>query len=450
MNPRLYKFIFYTKNRVSNPSLLRHIEESQLNQFLSKKETDLLIFTKLKKLILHSYTNAPFYKEKFDHAGFHPNQFKSLADIEKIPLLTKQEIRDNIKTIAAENLPKERFEEVNTGGTTGIPILFYRDNGKKDLMSALYYRTLGMYGCDIGSKTAWIWGLTEENEYLDFRKKSFYAQYVKNVTWFNGFDMNPQSMKDFAEFSFRFKPDLIISYVSSIYEYALFLKQFKIDFRPPKAIWLTAEPADEMQRQVIETVFQCPTFSQYGSSEILHIASECKAHDGLHIHADSRYVEVTDSAGNPVPMGETGYIVVTDLENYAMPIIRYKNDDMSSVKPGKCTCGNNFPMLNPIMGRVYNVFKLKSGKQIYGHMFSRKLFTYTHEIKQFQIHQTDYSSIKVNLVPNIISDKKQLIKELENYFRHYTGDEVEYNFNFVEAIERERSGKLLYTKSDIK
>jgi phenylacetate-CoA ligase len=449
MNKLVFKTIFYLKNKIAKPDLLSQIDRAWISQYMAKEGLESLQFNKLKNLIIHAYTNTQFYKAKFDNAGFHPNQLTGLKDIENIPILTKKEIRDNIVTMSAGNLPKNRFERVNTGGTTGIPMMFYRDNETKGRMTALYFRTIRMYGCGIGTKTAWIWGLTKENEYLDFRKNNFPSRYIKNITWFNGFDMNPQSMKQFADYSFRYKPELLISYVSSIFEYALFLKQQNLPFHPPRAIWLTAEPVDEIQKKTIETVFQCPTFSQYGASEILHIATECKAHNGLHIHADSRYVEITNTDGTSSPIGEPGYVVVTDLENYAMPIIRYKNDDMSSTKSGKCSCENNFPMLNPIIGRVYNVFKLKSGKQIYGHMFSRKLFTYVKEIKQFQIHQTDYETIKVNLVPGIIIDRARLVDELLSYFTYYTGDEAKYEFNFVESIQRERSGKLLYTKSEI-
>jgi phenylacetate-CoA ligase len=450
MNKHLYNTLFFTRYWFNKPGLITDIKTAWKNQYLLKTELINLQEVKLKKLLHHAYEFSPFYKEKFDHVGFHPNRFNNLSDIEMIPFLTKQEIRDHLETITVSGLPTSRREKVNTGGTTGIPMRFYRDTAVKDLMTALYLRTTRMYGCSVGSKTAWIWGLRKEDEYLDFRSNNFKSRFLKNTVWFNGFDMHTQSMNEFSLFSFRYKPELIVSYVSSLFEYAQFMKQNQIQFHPPKAIWLTAEPVEEMQRKLIEEVFQCPTFSQYGSSEILHIATECSAHKGLHLHADSRYVEITDRTGKGLKADEPGYIVVTDLENFAMPLIRYKNDDMSSFLIDECKCGSNLPKLNPIMGRVYNVFKLRSGKQIYGHMFSKKLFDYVYEIQKFQVHQTSYETINVSIVPGIILNKELLINELLSYFKSYTGDEVNYNFRFVDDISREKSGKLLYTKSDIK
>ncbi len=449
MNKHIFNSIFFAKNRLMNPGLIKDIDLAWKNQTLSTNELYELQVTKLKKLLHHAYDHCPFYRQVFEKANFHPSKFKDLTDVVRIPVLTKQEIRDHLETITADNLEPSLREAVNTGGTTGIPLKFYRDVASKDWMLALYLRTTRMYGCTAGSKTAWIWGLKKEDEYLDFRKKDFKSKFIKNTVWFNGFDMNADSMKQFSRFSHQYKPELIISYVSSIFEYASFLKQHQIPFHSPKAIWLTAEPVEERQRKLIEEAFNCPTFSQYGSSEILHIATECSVHKGLHIHADSRYVEITDIMGNGLMPDEQGYIVVTDLENYVMPIIRYKNEDISSFMIDQCSCGNNFPKLNPILGRVYNVFKLRSGKQIYGHMFSKKLFGYVDEIQKFQVHQTSYEMITVSIVQGNLKDKELLISELLCYFKYYTGDEVNYTFQFVDDIPREKSGKLLYTKSDI-
>lgn len=431
------------------PSLIKAIDTAWLNQYLSKEELDNLQFLKLNNILHHAYKNCPLYTKKFDSVGFHPDQFSKLKDLEKVPFLTKQEIRDNLDVITATNLPPERRETVNTGGTTGVPMKFYRDRDTIDWMNALYFRTTRMYGCSVGSKTAWIWGLKKEDEYLDFRNVDFKTMFMKNTIWYNGFDMNPESMREFSDFSWNYKPELLISYVSSLFEYAKFLEKTGNKFHPPNAIWLTAEPVNDFQRRKIEEIFGCPTFSQYGASEILHMSTECSAHEGLHVHADSRLIEITDEKGKVLDPNESGFITVTDLENYVMPIIRYKNDDVASYMEGACSCGNQFPRLHDIMGRVYNVFKLRSGKQIYGHMFSRKLFSFVEEIRQFQIHQTDYDTIIVYLVPGKIGDRKMLEKELLAYFSHYTGEEVSYCFNYVNHIKRERSGKLLYTKSDV-
>jgi len=449
MNRNIFYSLFYLKNLIVNPIILKNVKETWQNQYISEEKITEIQTQKLKKILLYAYNYCPYYRKVFFESGFHPEQFKEIKDIERIPLLTKKDIKENLNSIVAINIDDIRKEEVFTSGTTGMPLKIFRDKNTASRMTALYLRTIKNFGCNIGAKTAWIWGLRKEDEYLDFRNKNFKLQFLKNTTWFNAFDMNDESMYSFAEFSFHFKPELIIGYVSSLYEYAKFIQRNNIKIFSPKAIWITAEPADNNQRELIESMFNCQVYSQYGSSEILHIAYECRFNKNLHIHADSRFVEITDESGKSLSAGEIGNVVITDLENYVMPIIRYKNDDMSSFAKFKCNCGINFPTIGPVIGRTYNIFKLKNGKQIYGHMFSKKLFNYVKEIKQFKVHQKTYDKIDVLIVPGEIIDRNKLINELLSYFKYYTGDEVEYTFKFVDEISREKSGKFLYTKSDI-
>lgn len=203
MNKNLYSAIFYAKNSLIRPELIKDIYKTWNNQFITKMQLQELQFKKLKRLLTHAYNNCPFYTHKFEEAGFNLNQFNDLKDIQKVPFLTKQEIKDNLESLTATNIPINRREVLNTGGTTGMPMKFYRDRDTKNLMYAMDLRTIRMYGCNLGSKKAWIWGLKEEDEHLDFRNNGFKSKFLKNTVWYNGFDMNPDSMKKFALFSKR-------------------------------------------------------------------------------------------------------------------------------------------------------------------------------------------------------------------------------------------------------
>jgi phenylacetate-CoA ligase len=449
MNKALFKSFFLFKQYIHNGAFLKEISQTRKNLYLDRNDIVSLQLKKFKDLCSYAYNNSPFYAEKYKNAGVTPLDINNLHDLEKIPFITKSEIRDNLVRIIPSGIKDAWKVPVNTGGTTGVPMKLFWDKRKANLMSALYFRTLEMNGCRIGSKTVWIWGLKEGNENQDFRNQLPLKRWLKNISWFNGFDMTPEAMHEFCEFSFCFKPEILISYVSSLYEFSKFILENKLDIFPPNTIWITAEPSTKEQRETIERAFNAPVFSQYGSSEILHLATECNRHEGLHIHADSRIIEITDENGQKLPEGETGNVVITDLENFVTPLIRYKNDDIASTKPGFCSCGITLPLLNEVAGRVYNVFKLRSGKQIYGHMFSRIFFNYVNEIRQFQIHQKSHEKIDVYIVPGIISDRHSLQVELLNSMKYHTGSEVQYQFYWVDEIKKEKSGKLLYTKSDV-
>ena len=167
MYKNFFKVLFLLKYNIINPDLIKTIKRVWNNQYVSKAQLMEMQLSKVKNILNHAYNETIFYKKKFDEAGFHPDQFCDLEDIKKIPILKKDEIKTQVDTMVATNLPEMRAESVNTSGTTGIPMKFYRDTGTKDLITAFYFRTIKTYGCDIGTKTAWIWGLNKKEEYLD-------------------------------------------------------------------------------------------------------------------------------------------------------------------------------------------------------------------------------------------------------------------------------------------
>jgi len=296
----------------------------------------------------------------------------------------------------------------------------------------------------------WVWGLPKESEMLhDFDFQSKIRRFCTNTTWFNAFDMTDKRMTKFADFLKGYKPNIIIGYVSALYEYARFMLENNITINPPKAICITAEPSTAFQRELIEKAFGTKTFNEYGSSEILRVAAECCERQGLHIHADSRYVEITDAHGSHKQKGEIGNIVITDLENRAMPLIRYRNDDLGSIHTNDCACHLNLPLMENIMGRIYDMITLRDGKKIYGHMFSRTIFRYVSQIKQFQVHQIALDKIIVRIVPDKMGDLERLKCKILSDFQQYTSDQINYSFEIVKSLKKERSGKLRYVKSDV-
>lgn len=450
MDESLNNIIKNLKYSIFNRNLLEKVRITESNLMLDRYKLRELQLRKLRELLSFAYMSCPFYRRKYDEVGIQPERIHDFDDFHKVPIITKTEIREHLEEMLPKGIERNLLEEVYTGGTTGVPMKIYRDEQKYDLMTALYLRTTRMWGCNLGTKTVWIWGIPkiQEKQY-DFRYQSRIRRFLKNVTWFNAFDMTPESMTSFAHFMNEFRPDLIIGYVSAMYEYAKFLEGNCMRVYAPRAICITAEPSESVQRSLIERVFRTKTFDEYGSSEILRIAVECTKKQGLHIHADSRYVEIIDSSGVHVPRGDIGNIVVTDLENRVMPLIRYKNDDIGSLREDCCECGLHLPMMNYVKGRIYDMITLKSGKKIYGHMFSRVLFNYIEQIKQFQVHQTSFNQIVIRVVPEKLGNFDKFKTEVLAAFKEHTDNAIDYTFEIVDHIKREKSGKLRYVKSDV-
>lgn len=451
MDVRLNNLLNRLRYSLNNRNMLEQIRNTENRVTLTKEQLSDLQMKKLRELLFYAYNNCPFYHEKYSNLDLRPEDISNFDDFQKVPIITNTELRENIEKMIPTCIDRSLLEVAYTGGSTGVPLKVYWDRRKKDLMQALYLRTIRFWGCDIGTKTAWIWGRipSEPERLMDFRYQSKFRRFLRNVTWFNAYDMTEETMREFAEFLNQFKPGLIIGYVNALCEYARFLKENMIKIYSPKAIWITAEPSGFHQRKLIEKAFGAKTYNQYGSSEILHIAAECSIRSGLHIHADSRYVEICDANNMRIPPGEIGNIIVTDLENRVMPLIRYKNEDMGSLKQSNCKCGINLPLMDNVVGRSFDIIKLKNGRKVYGIMFSKIMFGYVEEIKQFQFHQVSLENIIVRIVPAKTENLEKLRHEIHSRLRKHTANLIDYSFEFVDSIRKEKSGKLQYVKSDL-
>ena len=448
MNHLLFRTLHRIKH-FTNPILFKTIRQVEQNQWLSKDEITALAWEKQKSLVRHAYMHNSFYRRKYDAVGFHPDELRHHDDFSCIPILTKNEIRENIEDIVCDNVSPNRLLTMFTGGSTGVPLKVYHDTIPPFIKYALGLRTKGAWGLKQGHKTATIWGLNRLNQDYLYTKQTSLQRFLKNHVLLDAFEMTTEKMMSFAELLNVFKPDLILSYVSAMTAFARFVDKHGGPGLQPKAICLTSEPIHDFQKELIEQVFQSTVFNQYGSVEIFYYASECMERNGLHINADLRTVEVVDEKGNPLPAGEMGQIVVTDLTNFAAPLIRYRNEDMASLINRTCPCGRGLPLMSKVIGRIYDMFVLPDGSHIYGHRFTTFFYDHVDEVSLFQVHQTHRDRIIVRVVPTEFCQQNKLKTKILESFRDYTKGQVQFNIRFVTTIDNDRSGKFRFAKSDV-
>lgn len=448
MNPGLYRLLVHVKHW-RDRDLFETIRRMEANQWLSGDELASLAWEKQRRLVSHAYGNCRFYREKYDAAGFHPNDLKSPADFLSIPIITKEEVRANIEGIVASGTEAGRLQKKFTGGSTGKPVMVYHDRFNSPLMFALHLRTIQAWGLNFGCKTAHIWGLNPLNQEYLYSSQTWLRRFLKNYVLLDAFDMSEEKMVQFARILQQMKPDLIISYTSAMSSFAQFVRDHHLSGISPRAIWLTSEPIHDFQKKLIEEVFHSKVYDQYGSVEMFFYASECGERDGLHINSDVRTVEVVDDNGIPVAPGDLGQVIVTDLENYAAPLIRYRNEDVATLSDRPCTCGRGLPMMGKVTGRIYDMFVLPDGSQIYGHRFTTFFYDHVQEISKFQVHQTHKDRVIVRVVPTEKCQADELSGKIMKSFSDFTKGQVRFEIKFVEDISREASGKYRFAKSDV-
>ena len=448
MKPTLYRTLWRLKHWRDHDLLdmLRRVEE---NQWLSRDELAAMSWEKQKRLVAHAYANSTFYRQKYDEAGFQPSDLKQPDDFSRLPLLTKDEVRNHIGEMMASGTPPSMVRQKFTGGSTGVPLMVYHDTTTDSPLWAVYMRTVGRWGIRMGDRTAHIWGLNRLNEEYLYDKQSWWHRALKNYVLLDAFEMSQAKMEGFASLLSRFRPDLLIGYASAVTAFAEHLEAAGGAGFQPHAIWLTSEITLDFQKETVERVFHSPVYDQYGSVEVYHCAVECEHREGLHLDADFRVIEIVDEAGQPLPTGETGQVVVTDLLNFAAPLIRYRNEDMGSLIDRTCPCGRGLPLMDKVTGRIYDMFILPDGSQVYSHRFTTFFYDHVDQVKAFQVHQTKEDRAVVRLVPTESCVREELSAELLQKFRGYTKGQVQFDIQFVESIPKEVSGKYRFTKSDV-
>lgn len=449
MNPLVYRVLQHAKH-IGNPAYRRTVRQVDQEQWLSRDELADLAWQRQRALVRQAYRHSPFYRRKYDDAGFHPDHLRHPEDFARVPLLTKDEVRKYIADIICDNVSHGRLVPRYTSGSTGVPLMTYLDRMAGPATDALYSRTIGRWGLRIGSRTAQIWGLHRRDMADRYKKPRHWQRFLKNWVTLDAYGMlTAEKMLGFAEFLRSFRPDLIISYVSAIGAFARFLNERGGAGFQPKAIYLTAEPTHSSQKELVERTFRSPVYDVYESIEITHCAAECDRREGLHINADLRTVEVVDKTGQPLPPGEMGELVVTDLINHAAPLIRYRNEDLGILLDHACPCGRGLPLMGKVAGRIIDMFILPDGSQIYGGVFAAFFYEHVNEVHSFQVHQTNRDRVIVRIVPTAACERETLSAQVLEAYRNFTSGKIQFDVRFVERINQEVSGKFRFIRSDV-
>jgi len=265
--------------------------------------------------------------------------------------------------------------------------------------------------------------------------------------WFNrrlfipAFEMSDENINRFVMQLSAYKPVLVDGYAESFNFLAQYLKDRKIVGFKPKAIVSSAQALPDHSREIIEKSFECGVFDKYGSREFSGIAYECDAHEGHHVCAESYVVEIMKD-GRPARPGELGEVVVTDLNNLCLPMIRYRVGDLAVAMDTAivCHCGRGLPRIGKIEGRVQSMIIGKGGKYIPGTFFAHLFKDYGDIVRQYQILQEEIGVVQLKIIRGQKFVQLQMDKVI-NDLRNYLGDETELRVEFVEKIQMVRTGK---------
>ncbi len=429
--------------------------------YLPREEQEQIAMQRMRELLSHAFERVPYYAEVAQHRGLKPEHFQTYDDLGKLPVLTKQIIRARWDDLVARGGPSKGVKANYTGGSTGEPLTFVQDARYRQYSQADKTRCYERCNYRLGEPLVFLWGSDYDSAAHKSPAHKLLDRLGRNLLWVNTFDLSEDLLERYALQIAAHKPVLLVGYVASLTMYARFLQARALPAPSARGIQASAETLTDDDRELLGEVFGCPVFDRYGCREVGLIAHECEAHAGLHLSPLCNLVELLDAEGRPVaapsspaakddqPAGpEVGRVVVTNLNNYAMPFIRYEIGDLAVRGDTECSCGRSTPLLQRVVGRTTDVIVSPGGKLLHGEFFTH-LFYGRDDVRQFQVIQLTETDLTVRLVPAQDADLTTLQRELTDIIHQHGDPGFVLKFETCDTIPTSSSGKYRFTISEL-
>lgn len=434
----IFEPLYVLKNRSPLLTHWKELESTQYEKYEILRERQ---WNKFIKLIDYVNRNNEFYKNKYRLHGIDITRIKSPRDILNIPILKKEEIQKNIRSIITNHYQTCKLLRYKTGGSTGKSLDIYITEQCSEQRNACARRHDRWTGWKVGEPIGAVWG----NPVIPNDIKTLLKDSMLNPKiYLDTMNLSIDNISKFADEWELVKPSILFGHAHSLYMLAIDINNYKINKINPKAIISSSMMLLPNERNVIEDVFNVKVFDRYGCEEVGLIASECEEHDGMHINIDHLIVEFIKDDGTEAKEGEEGRIIVTDLINYSMPFIRYEIEDIGIPKMKSCACGRSLPMIEKVIGRVADFLLKKDGSKVAGISLIENTLTKIPGILQMQIIQEQIDKIVLNIVKNekfIKNNEMQLIM----YFKRIFGVDTNIDIKYTKYIIPEKSGKYRFS-----
>jgi len=340
-----------------------------------------------------------------------------------------------MSSITSKNIHTRNWSVSSTGGTSGETLVFKRSNQSRDFDWAAAFRAWRWGGYQIGDRYLDLWShpKTHINRKGVINKLS---DRLRQRLIINTYDIDRVKLRNCVPIIKKFKPKFLRGYSSALFILSKVVNPEEIQ---PEGVFTTAENLTQNMRRSIEETFNCMVFDGYSGEGGAH-ANECDRHEGYHIHSEGVIMEFIKE-GRKVSSGETGEIVVTDLNNYKMPFIRYRIGDMGIPFHEACSCKRTLPLISELQGRVSDIIVTPTGKIVTRPSFfgSSNVMKIT-GLDEYQVIQEKIDKVTILVITNQ-EYTKQCEALIMGMAEDILGKEVDIKLKHTNKIEVAPSGK---------
>lgn len=409
--------------------------------FTSRARIEAAQSRRVRRMVRHAYSSVPFYQETMRRLGVTPEDFRSAADLARLPVIERDDLKKDPEYFRSMTTSRATDLSTRTGGSTGAPREVWWDTAgvfqnaahaerERSIIAGIVGRFVNYRETVIGSSLSSdldIQAIYRDRALLPSRARVQYQHLSitetpeKNLALIDGF-----------------RPDVIRTYGSYLGRLLLLMHATPGAHRP-KAVFYDADELPESVRRIASEELKIPIISAYQAVEAFKIGFECEEHIGFHVNADIYPVSVVNGNGREVVPGESGDVIVSNLVNRATVLLNYRLGDVAHFIPEPCPCGRNLPLLSFIEGRTDDWIALPSGESVHPQII-RTIFTNEQAVSQYQVVQHRFDQFTVAIVA--ASDREAMSTRVGAKFRERFGSSAQVEITFVDSIEPSRSGKV--------
>jgi phenylacetate-CoA ligase len=417
-----------------------HLALLERSQWAAPEDIERQQLASLRALLAHAGKHVPYWRKTFRRLGFDARDVRRREDLSALPVLTRDMIRERYADLVDPALAPTNLKKA-TSGTTGAPLRFEYSRESECWRQAVKLRGYGWAGYRPGLPTLHFWAGLQELPPGARGLKVRVDRALKREIYIDSIPQDEEARRRALLVLRRQRPAVIVCYTQSCAQFARWVLDRGLRDWDDISVICGAEAVLPADRAVLAGAFGPHVFETYGARETMLIATECEAHDGMHLMQENVLVEIA-RAGKPVPTGESGEVLVTDLHNYGMPLIRFANGDLARMAPDRpCVCGRQLRRLACVDGRANETMTDGDGNPVPGMALPQLFVDPGAEVaRQFQCVQRRSGDVVLRVVRGRDWSAERMQPKLQRLQRYLRGRSV--TLEYVDAILPGPSGKL--------
>ncbi|WP_234571739.1 phenylacetate--CoA ligase family protein [Rhodohalobacter sp. 614A] len=416
-----------------------HLEFLKESEWKSREQIETYQNEKITQLIHHAYHIVPFYKKWYDEHGVNISQIKTVDDLQKLPVLTKEMVKKNQEELISNKFEKASLKKQLTSGTTGTPLTIYQTKESLNLQWAVFWRFRERFGVKYNDRQL-MFGARLPISQNQQNPPYWRHDYFNNRVYLSTSHISQKTVHDIVDYLNSTYFVFFTGYPSAMVNLANLMRENDLKLlNPPKIIFSASDALLKNHKTIIRDVFGAPVTEFYGNVEFAGTMSKCK-HGRFHVDYEHCHIE-----SQKLDDSENQELILTSWGNEAMPFIRYRIGDYGIPLHSECECGRKSDTFSGIDGRTEDYVVTPDGRKLIG---MNQVFEYAENALEIQLFQKEKEEIIFRIVPGKNfgeKDKESLIRE----FRRRAGDEMTIRFDLVDSIEKSSSGKFRAVISEI-